>query len=105
LTVAAKLFSSAIFSLFGSSAFPFVGDPFFVDPFGVCVFTNTNEESFDDDSFGNEINGFPILCKTYEAYMKFGKMNDVKFLFQMNNPNIKQVFKDCGFKPAFIMSY
>jgi len=24
---------------------------------------------------------------------------------QMNNPNIKQVFKDCGFKPAFIMSY
>lgn len=23
---------------------------------------------------------------------------------QMNNPNIKQVFKDCGFKPAFMMS-
>jgi sugar O-acyltransferase (sialic acid O-acetyltransferase NeuD family) len=43
--------------------------------------------AFDDDSFGNEINGFPILCKTNEVFMKFGKMNDVKFLFQMNNPN------------------
>jgi len=42
--------------------------------------------SFDDEKYGNVINGFPVLCKTSELYKKYGHYNDVKFLFQMNNP-------------------
>lgn len=39
--------------------------------------------AFDDESFGTEINGFPILCKTYEAYHKFREKDDVKFVFAL----------------------
>lgn len=39
--------------------------------------------AFDDESFGGEINGFPILCKTYDAKTKFEKFEDVKFLFSL----------------------
>ncbi|MGX9985359.1 LbetaH domain-containing protein [Soonwooa sp.] len=39
--------------------------------------------AFDDESFGNSINGFPILCKTTDVYEKFGSLDDVKFIFQM----------------------
>ncbi|WP_034922745.1 hypothetical protein [Gillisia sp. CAL575] len=41
--------------------------------------------AFDDESFGSVINGFPVLCKTKEILAKFGKYQDVKFIFQMNH--------------------
>ena len=43
--------------------------------------------ALDDRNFGDSINGFPILCKTYEAFDKYGNYGDVKFIFQMNNQN------------------
>ena len=43
--------------------------------------------AFDDDSFNGKINDYPILCKTTEAYQKFGHLDDVFFIFQMNNQN------------------
>lgn len=39
--------------------------------------------AFDDESFGDEISGFPVLCKTTELYERFGHLSDVKFIFQM----------------------
>lgn len=39
--------------------------------------------AFDDESFGESINGFPILCKTKDLLSKYGHLNDVKFIFQM----------------------
>ena len=44
--------------------------------------------AFDDEAFGTEINGFPILCKTYDAYKKYEAYSDVKFLFQLYRPDI-----------------
>jgi len=44
--------------------------------------------AFDDESFGKEINGFPILCKTYNAYEEYSKYNDVKFIFQLYRPDL-----------------
>lgn len=44
--------------------------------------------AFDDEAFGNEINGFPILCKTYETYEKYKKYNDVKFIYQLYRPDV-----------------
>lgn len=41
--------------------------------------------AFDDESFGDEINNFPILCKTFEAWNKYKDNPNVKFIFQMNN--------------------
>lgn len=46
--------------------------------------------AFDDESLGEEINGFPVLCKTYEAYKKYGKYGDVKFLYQIYRPDLMQ---------------
>ena len=43
--------------------------------------------AFDDISFGDSINGYPILCKTTEIMEKFGKLDDVKFIFQMHHQN------------------
>lgn len=44
--------------------------------------------AFDDEKFGSEINGFPILCKTYDAYEKYKKYDDVKFLFALYRPDL-----------------
>ena len=41
--------------------------------------------AFDDEDYGDSINGYPILCKTYKAFNKYGNYNDVKFIFQMNH--------------------
>ena len=41
--------------------------------------------AFDAPDVGSEINGFPVVCGTKEAYTKFEQYNDVKFLFQMNH--------------------
>ena len=39
--------------------------------------------AFDDPTFGDEINGFPLLCGSREVFAKYGKYEDVKFIFQM----------------------
>ncbi|MCK9217051.1 MAG: acetyltransferase [Firmicutes bacterium] len=44
--------------------------------------------AFDDDSKGNIINGFPILCKTYEAHKKYDKYDDIKFIYQLYRPDL-----------------
>jgi len=44
--------------------------------------------AFDDDSLGDNINGFPILCKTHEVNDKYGKYKDVKFIYQLYRPDI-----------------
>lgn len=44
--------------------------------------------AFDDESYGNEINGFPILGKTTEIYEKYKNQPEVKFIFQLYRPDI-----------------
>lgn len=43
--------------------------------------------AFDDESFGDEINGFPLLSKSREVFDKYGKYDDVYFLYQMYRPD------------------
>ena len=43
--------------------------------------------AFDNEYFGDEINGYPLLCKTYEAYEKYKKYSDVKFIYQLYRPD------------------
>ena len=43
--------------------------------------------AFDDESYGDEINGFPILSKTREAWDKYGKHTDVYFMYQLYRPD------------------
>ncbi len=40
--------------------------------------------AIDDETLGDEINGFPVLCKTREVNEKFSKYEDVQFLFQLH---------------------
>ncbi|MEA2105560.1 MAG: sialic acid O-acetyltransferase [Bacteroidota bacterium] len=47
--------------------------------------------AFDDESFGDSINGFPILCKTYEVMEKFGHDPDVKFIYSLYRPDLMKV--------------
>lgn len=44
--------------------------------------------AFDDEQFGSEINGFPILAKTHDVFSKFEKQKEVKFLFQLFRPDL-----------------
>lgn len=44
--------------------------------------------AFDDESYGNEINGFPILSKTKQVFEKYKDYGDVKFIFQMYRADI-----------------
>lgn len=44
--------------------------------------------AFDDKSFGNEINGFPILCNTFNAFEKYEYNKDVKFIYQLYRPDL-----------------
>ena len=44
--------------------------------------------AFDDESFGTEINGFPILAKTYEVYEKYKDDPEVKFIFALYRPDL-----------------
>lgn len=43
--------------------------------------------AFDDERFVDEINGFPLLCKTREAYDKYEKFKDVEFIYQLYRPD------------------
>ncbi|MBF8964219.1 sialic acid O-acetyltransferase [Pontibacter sp. FD36] len=44
--------------------------------------------AFDDESLGKEINGFPILCKTYEAKDGYSRFSDIKFIYQLYRPDV-----------------
>ena len=44
--------------------------------------------AFDDEKIGQSINGFPVLCKTYEAYEKFKNDIHVRFIFQLYRPDL-----------------
>ena len=44
--------------------------------------------AFDDETLGQDVNGFPIHCKTYEANEKFKTYDDVKFIYQMWRPDL-----------------
>lgn len=44
--------------------------------------------AFDDEKMGGSINGFPVLCKTYEAYDKYKDDKDVKFIYQLYRPDL-----------------
>jgi acetyltransferase EpsM len=39
--------------------------------------------AFDDESFGEAINGVPIVAKTYEVYNKYKDYNDVYFIYSL----------------------
>lgn len=43
--------------------------------------------AFDDESFGTEINGFPLLGKTREIFKMYENHSDVYFLYQMYRPD------------------
>jgi len=44
--------------------------------------------AFDDETLGDNINGFPILCKTYDVNSKYEKYEDVKFIYQLYRPDL-----------------
>ena len=57
----------------------------------VCRFGKNLEVlgfAFDDPNFGDTINGYPILCHTYEAFEKYKKYKDVFYIFQMYRPDL-----------------
>jgi len=47
--------------------------------------------AFDDESFGDSINGFPLLCKTYDVMKVFGDDEDVKFIYSLYRPDLMEV--------------
>ena len=44
--------------------------------------------AFDDESFGDEINGIPILDKTYNVYGKYKKFDDVFFIYSLYRSDV-----------------
>lgn len=44
--------------------------------------------ALDDRSGGDEINGYPILCDIKDLYDKYGKYDDVKFIYQLYRPDV-----------------
>lgn len=44
--------------------------------------------ALDDHSGGDEINGYPILCDIKDLYDKYGKYEDVKFIYQLYRPDV-----------------
>ena len=44
--------------------------------------------ALDDRSGGDEINGYPILCDIKDLYEKYGKYEDVKFIYQLYRPDV-----------------
>lgn len=55
--------------------------------------------AFDDEKFGDSINGFPILSKSRVAFEKYGKYDDVYFLFQLYRPD--KLKERAGWLPEF----
>jgi len=44
--------------------------------------------AFDDPEFGDEIYGFPVLCKTTDVWNEYKDQKDVKFIFQLYRPDL-----------------
>lgn len=44
--------------------------------------------ALDDRSGGDEINGYPILCDIKDLYEKYGKYDEVKFIYQLYRPDV-----------------
>ena len=44
--------------------------------------------ALDDHSGGDDVCGYPILCDVRDAYSKFGKYDDVKFLYLLYRPDV-----------------
>lgn len=44
--------------------------------------------AFDDEAYGDEINGFPILCKTYNIAKEYSHFKDVGFIYSLYRPDI-----------------
>ena len=44
--------------------------------------------ALDDLSGGDNVSGYPILCGIQELYSKFGKFNDVKFIYSLYRPDV-----------------
>lgn len=44
--------------------------------------------AFDDECYGSEINGFPIVAKTKDVYTKFKNDPNVKFIYQLFRPDL-----------------
>lgn len=55
--------------------------------------------AFDNEDFGDQINGFPLLCKTREAFDKYGKYDDVFFMYQLYRPD--KLKERSGWLPEF----
>ncbi len=55
--------------------------------------------AFDDETFGDEINGFPLLSKSREVYEKYEKYKDVYFLYQMYT--FKKIKERADWLPQF----
>lgn len=55
--------------------------------------------AFDDERFTDTINGFPLLCKTREAYDKYEKYKDVEFIYQLYRPD--RLKERSGWLPEF----
>ncbi|MCE2615602.1 acetyltransferase [Phocaeicola oris] len=44
--------------------------------------------ALDDHSEGDEISGYPILCDIKDLYNKYGKYEDIKFIYQLYRPDV-----------------
>lgn len=44
--------------------------------------------ALDDHSGGDDVSGYPILCDIKDAYKKFEKYDDVKFIYQLYRPDV-----------------
>ena len=55
--------------------------------------------AFDNEDFGDSINGFPLLCKTREAYDLYSKYDDVFFMYQLYRPD--KLKERSGWLPEF----
>jgi sugar O-acyltransferase (sialic acid O-acetyltransferase NeuD family) len=65
--------------------------------------------AFDDESYGAEINGFPILCKTYHAFGKYEQFPDVGFIYSLYRPDIMRertaLLYSLGISPERFMNF
>lgn len=46
--------------------------------------------ALDDLSGGTEISGYPIMCAIKDVFKKYGKHNDVKFIYSLYRPDIME---------------
>lgn len=54
--------------------------------------------AYNDEEIGNDINGFPVLCKVEDAYEKYKDFPEVKFIFQMYD--IQRMKETIAFKDS-----